>query len=334
MSSNCTLVVQLKHKSRRTQYNIHWVAVGESNNTTLPKGGNLSFTSRHRLHLGNSQVFKGTLKQGDRVYPKQVVCKLVKGDTNRTRAEAEFYVNHLKSVQGFLVPRFIGFFSGSSRNTEKSVSCLLLEYAGEALQHSWPYVPIDIRSKIMDELIRLHRMGIYHNDFRPENFVVDESGHPYMINFEEAELHECHVAQRKFRLFQVEPPRTDLECVEVCEASLEMDIWTPVRVAFHGAVIDIREVNTVERLAEIGMRSRPHALCTREQWMQRAEEFLRGYDQHYLKRRRDAKRAKEARKMVDDPAEKSMPNTELPSIQNSTLEEKHKESCGTTADAS
>ncbi|KAJ3554399.1 hypothetical protein NM688_g3132 [Phlebia brevispora] len=306
MSSKCTLFVELKRKGRRGQYNLDWVPVGKPDSAAPSRDGNLRFTSRHALHIGSSQVFKGTLKIGDDLYPKKVVCKLVVGDVSRTRAEADFYEKYLKTVQGFLVPKFIGMFSGTSKYSEEDVACLLLEYAGKALQDSWTDIPIETRSKVMDELMRLHRMGVYHNDFDPGNFVVDETGHPYMIDFEEAEMHECHVANREFKMYEVEPLRTELDCAEVCEASMEMDIWTRVKVAFHGIVVDVRDIKTVDDLVEIAMRWRPHSSFTAEEWTKRAQQFLSSYDDQYLRRireRRNYERSKkEAHAAVDTPS--------------------------------
>ncbi|KAJ3552974.1 hypothetical protein NM688_g3867 [Phlebia brevispora] len=321
-----TLSLELRHKGRRGRYHLNWVSVGEWDETTSPEHDSFQFTSRHALHTGNSRVFKGTLKIGDEVYPKQVVCKLVSGDTSRSRSEAEFYVKNLKTVQGLLVPKFIGLFYGTSKYTGEDVGCILLEYGGEALKDDWSDIPIVIRSKVMGELLQLHRIGVYHNDFRPENFVIDETGQPRMIDFEGAEMHQCLLTKWEFTMYEPEPLRAELKCPEVCEASMEMDIWTPVEVAFHGIVVDIREIKTVEDLVEIAMQCKPHSSFTIEEWTWRAKSFLKSYDQHYLKRiRDDLQLANENVLMgISVPSDATTPKPDLPPIQNLTLENQRK----------
>ncbi|KAJ3552975.1 hypothetical protein NM688_g3866 [Phlebia brevispora] len=340
-----TLFLELRHKGRCGRYTLNWVPVAGSEGTTSPEDGNVHFTSREALHMANSRVFKGTLVIGDETYPKQVVCKLVSGNASRTRKEAEFYMKHLKDVQDILVPKFIGLFSGICQYTEEDVRCILLEYAGKALEDNWTDISMATRAKVIDKLLQLHRIGIYHGDFRPENVVIDETGNPRMIDFEGAVMHECLVTKWDITVYETQPLLAELECPEVCEASMEMDIWTPgetflllrddvnlspiclVRVAFHGTVVDIRQT-TVEDLVEIGMRRRPHSPLTKEQWTQSAKSFLKSYDRHYLQRIRDQLALPEnAVLKAGFPSEASTSTIELPLIQNLTLSEEREERC-------
>ena len=57
--------------------------------------------------------------------------------------------------------------------------------------------------------------------------VVDDKGYPRLINFTEFDTHKCECVDREFRLFEDQPELLDLNCPEVWEASLDMDIFTP-----------------------------------------------------------------------------------------------------------
>ena len=76
-------------------------------------------------------------------------------------------------------------------------------------------------------LVELHRRGVCHNDFTPDNVVVDDDGFPRIIDFGEGGLHDCKVGDRLFKLYQDEPSRVETGCSELYESSMEMDLWTP-----------------------------------------------------------------------------------------------------------
>ena len=76
-------------------------------------------------------------------------------------------------------------------------------------------------------LAELHRLGVFHGDFTPDNVVVDETGFPRIIDFGQGGLHSCNVAHRQFKLFENEPEMREFGCAELYESSTEMDLWTP-----------------------------------------------------------------------------------------------------------
>ena len=106
------------------------------------------FTGEKILHKADSVVFQGSLKCEDWTAPRDVVCKMVRGDPTRLQAEAEFYNTALKDVRNTMVPRFLDYWSGISRGV--SVGCLLLEYCGEALHTHWLGVPMPLRYVVVE----------------------------------------------------------------------------------------------------------------------------------------------------------------------------------------
>ncbi|KAI0349817.1 hypothetical protein OH77DRAFT_1593974 [Trametes cingulata] len=73
-------------------------------------------------------------------YSRRVVCKVAINDCRdregcrleSLRDEAELYQDKLSTLQGLYVPRFIGFFEGSTGpDANLTVACLILEYVGD-----------------------------------------------------------------------------------------------------------------------------------------------------------------------------------------------------------
>ena len=79
----------------------------------------------------------------------------------------------------------------------------------------------------MDDLIELHLRGIYHGHFAATNVVMDETGHCRIIDFDDAQIHECYVEDIEYELFQLKPTLDEMPCQELRALSEEMCIWTP-----------------------------------------------------------------------------------------------------------
>lgn len=107
---------------------------------------NFVFNAQEVLHIGNSKVYKGTLTaENDAICPWPVVCKIVEGDTeSRLKKEAEIYAKN-KTLQGPLLPRFFYHCSGTSVQSNTTVTCLVTRYMGKCLQTRWGTTPMEIR---------------------------------------------------------------------------------------------------------------------------------------------------------------------------------------------
>lgn len=47
------------------------------------------------------------------------------------------------------------------------------------------------------------------------------------MDFDHSTLHECDVTKKRFKLYELEPPESEVNCPEVWETSLALDFWTP-----------------------------------------------------------------------------------------------------------
>ncbi|KDQ07948.1 hypothetical protein BOTBODRAFT_48507 [Botryobasidium botryosum FD-172 SS1] len=125
-------------------------------------------------------VFVGSAQDG-----AQVVAKFAHEDSiPRVLAEAYFYQNQLKLLQGSVVPRHYGVFSGAGRVV------LLIAYAGKPLRS---FESLDAKAKraILGQIMLLHLHGVCHGDVRPDNITMGHDGHPRVIDFSHASVHTC-----------------------------------------------------------------------------------------------------------------------------------------------
>lgn len=81
----------------------------------------------------------------------------------------------------------------------------------------------------MDILLRLHSLGLIHDDWGPHNILMDDKGRIRVIDFGHALFHPdgpCPLS-RNIILYELEPPESEIECQEIYNAALEMEIFTP-----------------------------------------------------------------------------------------------------------
>ncbi|KAJ3547333.1 hypothetical protein NM688_g5413 [Phlebia brevispora] len=248
-------------------------------NPGTPQAAVLRFTSNTLLHMGHSEVYRGDLKkEGDEV-AEEIVCKLVEGDgVLSLRSEAILYESTLKPLQGRDVPRFIGFYCGVSQLSERPIACLLLEYCGNCLRGDFLDHPMEPKIKAMKILLRLHKLGVYHDDWSPHNVVVDDAGNVRVLDFSEASMHTCGFKSR-MKLYELAPSGVGAPCPEIYEAALSMEIYTPSVLDFMGFGFDVREIEGPETLVNYASRyidCRPKADLYAE-----AVQVLKRYQNHY-----------------------------------------------------
>lgn len=210
-------------------------------------GDQLNFTATRTLYRDNPRVYRGNLCSADGRGLTDVSCKMMFGNIAPLEAEAKLYQTALQDAQGSFVPRFLGYFSGISSYTQNPIACLITKYAGEHIRcSSWFDVPIVIRCALLSQpacvmliqvpyyrgrifkvLGALHEFHIYHENFSPRHVVVDEQGWPKIVDFEKATLHDCTVTKLQFELYDIQPAPGEIDCPELWETSLAMDVWTP-----------------------------------------------------------------------------------------------------------
>ncbi|OBZ74459.1 hypothetical protein A0H81_05251 [Grifola frondosa] len=201
-----------------------------------------------RIHSGNSEVYRGTLIR-DGQESEDVVLKFVvlKKRIKRVLAEADFYSNELKALQGKSVPRFHGLFRGDMEDEEDTV-CLVLDYIGKRLDRALATMNVQFRFSVICALGRIHRVGLEHGDFAERNIVVDENYRPFIIDFEMAQRRPCKQAIRV--IFNTKEPTDDeVGCKEIYEACILAQAWTPRVVNFMGTFVPVEWATTPDELA-------------------------------------------------------------------------------------
>lgn len=161
----------------------------------------LELTAEKLIHYGDSRVFKGSLKYQDDVYPSDVACKIVEADdVPRLEEEAVLYTTILKDAEDDYVPIFLFYASGTSPYTNQTIACLVTVYGGKPLRGSWGDVPVKLRYAcikcmglipdlpscrywIFVAFLKIHRLGLWHGDFKPRNVVVDNRNYPRLCSY-------------------------------------------------------------------------------------------------------------------------------------------------------
>ncbi|OBZ74835.1 hypothetical protein A0H81_05263 [Grifola frondosa] len=141
------------------------------------------------IHCASSTVYRGMLVDGGQ--SRDVICKLVttKRRMKHIIAEARFYSNEFKKLQGVTVPHFHG-------------------------------------RSVLNTLQSVHLAGVQRNDFSEQNIVVDRSYRPFIIDFEIANQHKCGQAIPVV-VNAKEPTWKEFGSEEMRDSCLIADIWQP-----------------------------------------------------------------------------------------------------------
>ncbi|KAJ3826609.1 kinase-like domain-containing protein [Lentinula raphanica] len=141
--------------------------------------------------------------------------------------EAQTYEFTLRSLQGVVVPRCYGFFTGVGPDGQE-IACLALEYWGESLRAPFRKLSIDLRLRILDSLVKLHRCGLHHGDFAERNVLVNGND-IRLIDFDQSIYHDCDCEatfELRSRVGTQIPNAMEFGCPvlwEICRT--EMAIW-------------------------------------------------------------------------------------------------------------
>ncbi|KAL6298898.1 hypothetical protein BKA93DRAFT_743304, partial [Sparassis latifolia] len=163
--------------------------------------------------------------------PMDIVCKVGFGKRSRNslQAEANIYI-HLKDLQGIAIPRYVGLFQGEMEDGR--CACLVREYCGERLRKPLCGTKWDFRCEVVNLLRQIHDKGVEHGNFSEENIVIDVEGRPFLIDFSEAEKHECE-ATMPITIDDIQPMLKDFGCRELFNAAVLAEVWLPGTSSFH-----------------------------------------------------------------------------------------------------
>ncbi len=81
----------------------------------------------------------------------------------------------------------------------------------------------------MEVLMAIHERGLDHNNFCPENVVIDDFDNPSsvrVIDFKHSSPHKCE-RQTDIAAYAFPPNRSRFGCQELYKAATESCVWTP-----------------------------------------------------------------------------------------------------------
>ncbi|KAH9937354.1 uncharacterized protein B0H18DRAFT_1206218 [Fomitopsis serialis] len=171
--------------------------------------------------LNVSQVYHATLETyqspvaRSRADPIEVAVKWVRGSlgVEKMRYEAALYKGKLKHLQGDVVPRCYGFFTGE---VDGEVSgCLVLERCN----NSYSLKREELNRRRMSAIYRLHAEGIVHGQLRDAgHFLYSQDGRVRIVDFSTAQLHHCpnHWDGSAFERGPSPEPCEEVSTMEVC----------------------------------------------------------------------------------------------------------------------
>ena len=93
------------------------------------------------------------------------------------------------------------------------------------------YVCPRCRIKTIEILMAIHKRGLQHNDFCPQNVVVDDVKSPScikLIDFQHCSPHKCE-RQMQLRAYDFPPLYPDFGCRELWFAAKTSRLWTPCK---------------------------------------------------------------------------------------------------------
>ncbi|KAF7795232.1 hypothetical protein EIP86_006382 [Pleurotus ostreatoroseus] len=190
----------------------------------------LEFRSTEIIQSGDTTVYRGVLV-GLRTQELKAICKLAV-DPRRSlfdcfETESRTYQTTLRDMQGHCIPEFYGLYDGTVKGY--SAVCIILEDCGKSI-YRFSHLQDEWLIKTIEILLAIHKRGLQHNNFGPENIVVDDVKNPTsikLIDFQHCAPHKC---QQKMQLGAYKLPPADPEsfgCRELWLAAKGSRVWTP-----------------------------------------------------------------------------------------------------------
>ncbi|KAK6964710.1 kinase-like protein, partial [Favolaschia claudopus] len=108
-----------------------------------------------------------------------------KSATQRLHREYDAY-DVMHTLQGIAIPKIAGMFAAG----DGKIKVLIMSYAGITLT-GFSELNTCQKRMLFRRLVRVHKIGVQHNDFEPRNVTMSSSG-PLIIDFDHASLdHVC-----------------------------------------------------------------------------------------------------------------------------------------------
>ncbi|KAH9940236.1 hypothetical protein B0H21DRAFT_893702 [Amylocystis lapponica] len=236
------------------------VCTSTTNNTNALTLRDLAWCHRGKTFY----VLRGTIgATNNRTEEKVVVKVIVPLDGRKDKAVRRLYDEYdvyqaLAELQGDCIPRCYGLYEGIAGG--EFVSCLLLQDCGRKISElnvdapglwmtRWVF-----RERVMRSLERIHHYkvdyGFFHGDFDTDAVVVDETGRPFIVDFDEASEHDgCDEKSIAFHTMPL--PTEDIECQELYDAAVLMQAWrTPIFI-FYDEFVTVEDAKDIGKLVRI-----------------------------------------------------------------------------------
>ncbi|KAH9940251.1 hypothetical protein B0H21DRAFT_710946 [Amylocystis lapponica] len=184
-------------------------------------------------HRGKTfYVLRRTIDAANNLHRPPVRADAGKDNAVRRLQDEYDVYQTLAELQGDCIPRCYGLYEGIAG--DEFVSCLLLQDCGRKISEINADAP-DLwmtrwafRERVMKNLehIRNYKVnyGFMHGDFDANAIVVDDTGRPFIIDFDQASEHNgCEEENIIFHCMP--PPSGAIQCQELFSAAVLMQAW-------------------------------------------------------------------------------------------------------------
>ncbi|RDB27094.1 hypothetical protein Hypma_005098 [Hypsizygus marmoreus] len=179
-----------------------------------------------RASLSVVQDFKSidTVEQFD----DSVILKFVLDESGSCVAllrELKAYEVDLVSLQGSVIPKLYGHFTGRCSHHDVKLSCIALEDCGEPPMQDFDKLPYEDRVQIMEKLAQFHLCRFRIDDFDEQYVLVKNSNRFRIHHFRDAMVkHAClQVPQESYD--PCENPTLHFACHMVRNFATQLELW-------------------------------------------------------------------------------------------------------------
>ncbi|KAG6882783.1 hypothetical protein C0993_009182, partial [Termitomyces sp. T159_Od127] len=214
----------------------------------------------------------------------------------RLKHESQIYVDYLKPLWGIHVPRFYGFYShDSSDSDEWPCACILLQYCGKPAVSDLSqltdycgdkYGIKQFRNDTMDLVFRLHspEIGLEHDALNASH-ILDFEGKPFLIDFGGAEFHDCLAWEEAGQLTRETLPIKEGEILGLMDSDngiMCYELWIfleaikypfPSSVEYNGLKYKCKAITSASDLYEQELIAWPKYKPAKELWDEAVEKW-------------------------------------------------------------
>ncbi|KIY44843.1 hypothetical protein FISHEDRAFT_77065 [Fistulina hepatica ATCC 64428] len=227
------------------------------------------------LATETSKVYRARNVDINSPFPRDLVLKTdFQAPSSRKAillAEARHYMRcRAAGLEGLVVPNFYGVYTADMGLCGSSVTCLVLEYCGEALAQRFSSLPASFRARLIDKAFYFHeKVGMTHGDLCESNVVVDKKGEPFLIDLERCATHDCQCTMNVHE-GDIMPPAEEFKCPEVYRLVKSMGMWRPYAVV--GPSDPVEYAFSVESLLAMSPAIQKHTEQQRQRQNQRGPQ--------------------------------------------------------------